>query len=380
MKTTFLSILAFILCSPSFAQAEGQRADEIPTLTEYFRTAPVYIVGRIRFEKAHRLFHDEVAGIRVLEGSLQPNHDLNLWLSKTELRIRTKGGLRVSVAGVPVTVTKLNYSNKTGVVEVESSILGFDAGNFYAEKRMAEEIKNRFQPKLQEAFARLVLIRQQKNLGSAGDALNDVIHVFSPPPKPGAKRGTPLPTFVGEISLITIAPSDQSVRVGKLVADIQEGDALESSVLLRVPSRSKAQIRGLMFSSSKGLVLRKPEGSKHDVKTATLSGFSATENYGFQLDATNGADAIISGTQLLIGLIRIADRGVMPTEESLSGVRGSTLIQNVINAKAKNGLREFVQNNRADLLKAGATPELLNALEVDHPPVGRMPFTYPGNE
>jgi hypothetical protein len=377
MKIGSMKTLLLVLSLLCAMQGSAQTPEQLPTLTEYFKTAPLYLVGRVRFEKAHRLFHDQIAGMNYLEGSLQPDKDLNIWLSRDELRIKTNGGLLVRLAGVPVTVTALKYNHHTHEVYVESATLGIDAGNFYVEKRMAQEIKTRFEPKLEEAFAKLVQIRQQQTLSAAGDALNAVIEVFSPKPKPGAKRGTPLPTFVGEVSLITLVPRAQTVRIGKAVADIEKNDSLESSILLRAPSRKKVQIRGLMFSSAKGLVVRTPEGSAHGIKTATLNSFSATEDYGFQLDGTNGADALISGTRLMISLIRVADRGIAPTEAAFTETKPANLIQQIINAKAQDGLRDFVRSHRADLLKAGATPELLNALEVDHPPAGKMPFLYP---
>jgi hypothetical protein len=375
MKILLLIVMTLISGAQSFAQAP----DQFPTLPEYFKTAPLFLVGRVRFEKAHRLFHDQVAGFNYLEGSLQPNKDLNVWLSREELRINTDGGLLVRLAGVPVKVTALKYNNISREVYVESSTLGIDTGNHYVERRMAQEIKTRFEPKLQEAFSRLVLIRQQRTLGAAGEALNAVIEVFSPPPKPGAKRGTPLPTFVGELSFITLVPEAQTVQVGNFVADIKKDDSLESSVLIRAPSRKKVQIRGLMFRSTKGLLVRTPEGTSSGIKTAVLKSFSATEEYGFQLEGTNGADALISGTRLMINLIRVADQGLAPTEASFSDTKPATVIQNIINAKAHDGLREFVRIHRADLLKAGATSELLNALEIDHPPAGPMPFFYPSD-
>jgi hypothetical protein len=359
MKSLILIAILIAMGVNANCQAQASGDNSLPTLTEYLKTAPVVLSGQIHFEKAHRLFHDEIGGRTYLEGSLQPNQDLDVTLSKTELEIKTKGGLLVTLAGVPVTVTSLKYNNVTGVVDAHSAVIGIDAGDFYIERRIAREIKTRFQPKLKEAFVRLALVRQQKSLSEAANMLNAVIGVFKSEPKPGAKPGTPLPTFAGTLTLITQVTDDQSVSVGPAVADLRGGDYLQSGVIVRVPSRGKMQIRGVMFTTNFGILLRQAQTSQKSVKTATLHGFYATEESGFQINATNGGDDLINGAGLLLNLIRVADHqapsGVSQTQ--------STLIQSLINAKAEKGLSQYVSQHRPELLRAGATPELLNALE-----------------
>ncbi len=381
MKIIFRILFILFLSVPGQGEVVQQTSavDDLPTLAEYFRSAPLFMVGSIQFEKDHQIFHDQVAGVNYLKGTIQAHRNLNIWLSRDELRIQTKGGLRVSLAGVPISVTSLKYNNRNGQVEVESSTLGIDVGNFYIEKKMASEIKKKFQAKLHRAFSRLVLIRQQKTIDDASSMLNEVINVFKNN-RQGAKRGKPLPTFTGDVNLVTLVPQNTVVRIGSVAAELTVGDALISSVLIRAPSRGKVQIRGVQFSSAQGIVLHKNTGTSQGILRATLKSVSATETYGFQLDATNGVDDLISGARVLSTLSRVGRHNPAATAsdltDELSRVEPSLLIQKIINAKAQGGLKFYVLSHRDELLKSGASPALVDALAVDQPQVGPMPFEY----
>jgi hypothetical protein len=359
-------LLSIVLTSISVFAAEDiatgkiavpQPAEQYPSLIEYMRTAPVYLSGQIRFEKAHGLFHDTIKGRKYLVGELQPNKDLNFQLNKTELQITTRGALKITVGGIPISVTSLKYNNVTGIVEAHNSILGIDAGDFYVERRIAYEIKKRFGVKLKEAFYKLSLVRKQKNLAQAADMLNAVVNVFDDPPKAGEPHGPYLPTFDGMLTLNTDIPIDQTLQLGPAIADLKSGDELRSSLVVRVPSHEKMQIRGVVFSSDYGINLREKKTSQKSIKHVLLQSFSASEEGGFQITASNGGDDLIDNAILLAGFMRLADN--LPPDD----VAKSDLVQNIINKKAENGLGNYVREHRAELQKAGVTSALLDAIE-----------------
>ena len=361
MKSVFLIGFALLLSLQSFAQAQAPANTAPPTLTDYIRTAPVYLIAHVKFEKPHRLFHSEIAGREYLRAYIRKDQELRIRVSKTDLQINTVDGLRLSIAGIPINITSLHYNNVTREVQAKSSLLGVDAGNFYVEQRVAKEIKNKFLPKLQEAFARLLKVRQQQSLSAAGDMLNSVINVFKDEPKPGQKRGPPLPTFTGSLTLVTQVTQSLTLGFGEVVADLQEGDVLSTTLMVRVPCRAKMQVRGFMFNSATGIGLRQAQTTSESIKRAILTSFWATEGDGFQIAATNGADSmidsIVGGANLLVGILAFGSK------TSPLKINQSTLIQGFINAKAQKGLSQYVIDNRPKLLKAGATPELLDALE-----------------
>ena len=371
MKTLALIVFAVLCSQAGQAHAEppvpGLMAPvpgEEQALVEYFRKTPVSLNGRIQFEEPVRLFHEDMAGFDVLEGSLRPHTDLYISLSRTHLEITSAGGLILYIGGLPVSVLSLNYDNVTGAVDIKSKVLGF-RGSSYVESWMAAKLQKKFCPKLKLAFAKIVQVRQQNSLTDAGVIVDEVINVFKEH-KPGSKPAPPLPTFGGELTLTTPIATPQVFQIGPLVAALEEGDTLSSTALIRVPRHSRLQIRGLLFGSSKGIHLRTPGATPGSLKTAILNGFSATEGEGLKIEATNGVDDAINGLAVLVAIAKAGSRHSSRDANAdtvLKDFSPTKLIQQLVEAKARGGLREYVVTNRPRLLAAGATVELLKALE-----------------
>lgn len=335
-------IVALFLAWVSPAMAEPLRS-----LTDFVKPSPAFVSGRITFEKPHRVFRHDVIGRSLFSASIRAGEPIDVTLTESKITLSSEKGLRISVAGVPVDITRLTYDDRTGQVKATSAILGTRLESDWIEARAEEAVERKFGPKLRTAFRHLKTLRAQSSLEDTGRVLNAVVDSFKTERKPGAKPGSALPTFDGHLTLVFPVVRDEAIRIGKATARLEEGDRLATTVMIRVPSRRKLQIRGVVFTSNLGV----------RIGVVTLNAFSATEEGGFQLSAQNGIDGAITGTVFALGALS----GSWSTESS-------DVVQSHVEGKVAAKVTDFASRNEQRLLKVGMTPALVRALKVQPRP------------
>ncbi len=346
MRKLGLSLLILLVCA---AQAHA----ESPSLVDYLRKAPATVSGQIQFDDKHSIYKKGF-----VSSGIRKDKSIGFDFDEHHVQLNSKNAIYVSVAGVPVNITKLNYDNRTGQIAVRSDIMGTGINAPMIEKKVRAEVQRLFQPKLKTAFEHLSKLRQQRTLGDASSVLHEIARAFQ---NNGPKKGMGLPSYRGDLTL-TVSPvaKDQTVTIGKLDADLKKGDALYSTIYFRKPKSAKLQLSGLSFTSAHGIRVRHDETSKKTVKAVILKGFSASEQDGFQIQGTNVGDDVINTFQLLTGIIKLADSG-NPT--ALNDCQPTDVVQDSINTKARGKVLEYVKRYRTDFLEAGATPALILAIE-----------------
>lgn len=340
---SFIFVLSLVCVSHA-----GAETRQLPTLSQYLKGSSSYVTGQIRFERPHRVFCHDVLGQSLFDARIRANQPIGILLTESGITLTSKHGLRISVAGIPVDITRLSYDDRTGEVRAKSSVLGTRVASHWIEARAEEAVEREFGPKLREAFTHVKTLRAQNSLADVGHVLNAVVDSFKSRRKGGkAGGGHPLPNFEGQLTLVTPIARNEAFRVGPrdgrgVVGQLEAGDQLSLTVMIHVPSRRKLQIRGVIFTSNLGVHL----------KNLVLHSFSALEESGFRIDAENGIDGVLSGAELVLS--------TLAGERYSAG--GSTVVENMIEAKISSRVAAFATKHRAGLLRAGVTPELVQAL------------------
>lgn len=335
----FIVSLGLVACVVQAAASESQ-----PTLADYVKRSPAYVTGQIEFSQPHGVFHRDVFGRSVFVALIRPHQPIDIHLTESGISLTSKSGLRVSVAGIPVNITRLTYDDVTGEVRATSSVLGTRVGSDWIEARAEEAVERSYGPKLRKAFGHVRSLRSQNSLVDTNRVLNAIVHSFDSERKDG-KPGRALPTFDGHLTLVTRVVRDQEIRVGSVIAEVEAGDRLSTTVMIHVPSRRKLQIRGVIFTSNLGVLL----------KNVVLHSFSATEESGFRVDAQSGIDGAITSAELVLSAL--AGHG--------SSGR-ATVVEDLVERKAQAKVSSFAVEHRAALVKAGLTPALIDALARDN--------------
>jgi hypothetical protein len=349
-------LLCFVCCSQSLAQS--------PSLTDYLRTAPAKVRGQIEFEDSHSIYRSSHGPISLITSGIRKDKPINFEFNEQEISLHTDKALYVSVAGIPVNITNITYDARTRKIGVNSSFFGTRLCSPLIEKHVRSEIQRQFGTKLQTAFNRLAVLRQQRSLVDTNNVLDQVVHAFD-----GDGKGTGLPSFHGDLSVVNPVARDITVDIDKnLSADLKAGDQLETTLQFRAPRGQHLQIKGLTFYSPDTIRLHSPKTSKQSIKAVDLRVLSVTEEGGFQVTATNGIDDTVSNGvnagKVLVAFIKLAQHQMTgaPDCESI------TAVQQFINGQARTGLQDYIKNHRTELVRAGATPQLLRALETDSDP------------
>jgi hypothetical protein len=345
MRKLLWSLLILITCSTqAFAQS--------PSLADYLRKAPATVSGQIQFEAQHKIYSKGL-----VSSGIRKDKSIGFGFDEHHVELYSKNAIYVSIAGVPVNITKMTYDNRTGQISVQSDVLGTGLKLKLVEKKVREQVQKQFQPKLRVAFERLSHLREQRTLGDASNVLREIAHAFD---AEGSPKGGTLPSFRGDLTLL-VAPviDDQTVKIGSINADIKKGDALQSTIYFRKPSNSRLQLKGFSFASNKGIKVREEKTSNKTVKAVILDGISISEENGFQIEGTNVGDDLINTVQLVTGALQLADGNA----KALKDCEPSNVVQDTINAKTRTKVKDYVKEYRAEFLKAGATPELLRAIE-----------------
>jgi hypothetical protein len=347
MRKLCLSLL-IVLNSVSQALAES------PSLVDYLRKAPATVSGQIQFEAQHRIYSKGL-----VSSGIRKDKSIGFGFDEHHVELYSKNAIYVSVAGVPVNITKLTYDNRTGQITVKSDVLGTGLQLGLIEKKVREQVQRQFQPKLRVAFERLSHLREQRTLGDASSVLKEIAHAFD---SDGPRKGNVLPSFRGDLTLL-VSPvlADQTVKIGAINADIKKGDALQNTIFFRKPNNAQLQLKGFTFASSKGIRVREEKSSSKTIKAVTLNSVSLSEELGFQFQGTNVGDDVIDVVNLVGGALALADHGNM---KALNDCQHSEVVQDtVINSKTRGKVINYVKEYRTEFLKAGATPELLRAIE-----------------
>lgn len=345
-----------MLLHPIVALADQQ----LPDVIDFMR----YSAGRVNGEitlNSDMLVNQTPSTFGNVKTTIRGDRKILFGFNNHAIRISSKNGIQLTIAGIKVDITDLGYDDKTKKFSVSTKVLGIISSKTIEAKIIAVLEKN-FKSKLHEATKLLQRVRDQKSVGDAQEVLMSIVNIF----KNGTGGNKVMPDFRGAVTLESIVPSTQTVAVRLAQADLKKGHTIYSTMDFR-RSKGKLQMDAFRFYAPQGIKVRSiSNDNKKSIKSATIRGVSLTTVSGLQIDGENGGDSLLSTAVTLVSVIGKAASMRPISEKDCLDVR---LVQEMLDSNWKGNLKEYILANKARLLSSGYSPQLLNAL-IHTPPSG----------
>lgn len=323
----------------------------VETVIDYLRDTSASVNGSISVDEPIDVYQGKYGWLNV-GMKVQSKKPIGFSVSDQHLQISSDEGLTVSFAGFTAKVKNIYYHETTGKFEVRTdTFMGIAEGTF--KEKIEQVLNEKYKPKMIEAFKKLKTIREKKNLADVNQVVSAVAGIFS------TGKSIPMPTIRGDIDLSFYPKQDKELKIDKFTAKIQKGDAISAGVNF-VKTKDNLAINGVEFRSSKGLRLhgetKFPEIASLNFQTVQIN------DRGVQLGYDIGAEEVLAGFQLIIGVIGQYSGHPSRALQECDPIR-LKYIRDSIDGTLKKELSNMIKNYRETLLKGGASPQLLAALE-----------------
>lgn len=343
-----------------FTLSEGSAAEPTAkSILEVLRQTPATASGLIAIEQNMELYKDQVGPLKI-SLKLNANEPIGFNFSEHHLTILPDKAITLSLFGVPVKFDYIQYDDTSGKFTVKCSppfeglrkvpgiskliSLRDEAINAEIEKVLNEKYK----PKVVRAFKELSKFRTSQTMNDVDKVAQTIADIFS-----DGKRAPTLPVIKGNINLNFQPEKAQRFMFGDWKADIQANDNVMAGISF-VKKNGKTDIKGVEFASAKGIRFS-GKTKVPELVSINVSELKFSEN-GPYLVYDLGAEEVIAGFQLIISVLKT---------NSISDCTPIQLkqIRQQIDKELKGQLSNLIKIHYKALLSAGATPELLAALQ-----------------
>jgi hypothetical protein len=350
VKATYL-LLLILFSSLSLAEDEKQ----IPDIVDFMRYSAARVNGRLVLHSDLKL--NETTASMVpgkIVTSVRANREIRFGFNNHAIRINSKNGIQISVAGMKVDITDLGYDDKTKQFSVKTKVLGI-VRSPRLEQKIASILEQRFKTKLHEATKLLEDVRKQKTVGGAQEVLMSILNIF----KEGSGPVSTFPDFHGAVTLEAVVPANQTVKVRLAQADLEKNQTIYSTMDFH-RTKNKTQIDALRFYAPSQITFRSLDNNnRRSIKSAKIRGVALTPQNGLLIDGTNGGDSLLSTAVTLVAVIGNAAQMKPVSEKDCVDI---SLVQEMLDKDWKGNLKDYILQNRERLLASGYSPSLLNAL------------------
>lgn len=360
-------ICLFTILSSLTAVAGDEQ--KLPDIVDFMRYSAGRVNGKISLHSELLMSDTTASGVPGrIKTFIRPNREILFGFNNHAIRLYSKNGIQLTIAGMKVDITDLGYDDKTKKFSVKTKVLGIFS-NRALEAKIASVLETRFKSKLHEATKLLQKVREQRTVGDAQAVLMSIVDIFKDGPGP-AKT---LPDFHGAVTLEAIVPADQTVRVRLAQADLKKGQNIYSTMDFH-RSNNHLQIDALRFLAPSEITFRSLENNnRRSIKSAKIRGVALTPQSGLVIDGTNGGDGLLSTAVTLVAVIGNAAQMKPVSEKDCADIR---IVQEMLDKDWKGNLRDYIIQNRARLLASGYSPQLLNSLMNSHPSGGINPMDF----
>lgn len=331
-------------------------AQEIPDdISRYLATAPAMIKGHITFDEDLTLDSRKVKkGILNVSAvtKLKKDQKVEFSFNNKQFRLDSEAGLEVKLAGLlPINIKTIYYDNEKGRFQVVTDGLAF---NQTTQRELEKALNDRFAAKMSQAASRYDEFRNKKNLTEVKTMIAEILNIFK-------EEGSNLilPSYKVSTTLVTVAPRDQSIKLGALNGLVKKDQRINTTVRHRYNGHS-LEITGLVFKSRPGLIVNGTK-SNNVFTEATIRGISLSESSGFQVDGSNNLDTTSAIFAILVDQIGTA-AGNPPSTNPCN----CTVVQEFLDSFTTGKVKEYVRANRSYLRQAGFSNRLLRAIENDN--------------
>lgn len=333
----------------------------LPDVIDFMRYSAARVNGKITLN-SDMLINQTPSTFGNVKTTVRGGREILFGFNKHAIRLYSKNGIQLNIAGVKVDITDLAYDDHTKKFFVKTKVLGL-MGNKTLEAKIIAVLEKNFKAKMQLATKLLQKVREQKSVGDAQTVLMSIVNIF----KNGTGGAKTMPDFQGAVTLESVVPSTQTVAVGMAQADLKKGQTIFSTMDFK-RSKGRLQMDAFRFYAPDSIKVRAINNDKKkSIKSATIRGVSLTPEIGLQIDGENGGDGLLSTAITLVSVIGKAAAMRPVTERDCMDVR---IVQEMLDKNWKGSLKDYIITNRSRLLASGYSPQLLNALIHAQPSAG----------
>ncbi len=332
----------------------GQAA--VATLVDYLRGTPASVNGVIQFGTRMPLYSGRVVGVPV-GVRVNGGTGIGFEFDENRLSIFTGAGLSLTIAGIPIKVTGINYQASTGRFQVTTET-PLRIGEGLLNGEMEKVLNDLYKDKMVQALEQLRQLRRSQNLHDMQQVSRTIAGIFTPPDQ---SRSTPLPTINGHVQLTFRPSEDRQLQLDQFQAHLRGNDRITTRMeFINSTGPGGFQVKAVQVTSERGIRIHGqtsvPEIASVNFRQARADGS------GVNFDYDVGAEEVISAFRLILGVVAAASSN-NPNRilEECDPVR-IRAIRNILDANLRRELANMIRQHRDKLLAGGASPQLLAGL------------------
>ncbi|GEM_PF-2713508 len=345
MKLSFILILTLTTIVNCFGSTPAS------SLIDYLRETPASIGGSITLDKSLQLYSGKKG---IFPVGMRVNAKENIHYSFTEdfLSIDSEEGLTLTIAGINFQVKNIYFNQRTGKFKVRTKT-PMDIGAATLSSQVEQVLNEHYRPKMMRAFQELKSIRSRQSLRDVNQVITTITSIFS------TGITTPIPTIRGSASLIFNPRTNKNLKLDQWKAEIKQGDYLVLGMDFTKSSNGML-VNGVEFKSQQGIRISGktnfPEINSILFKEMTANGHGIT--FGYDI----GAEEVVAGFRILFATLQTYSRSSGDIFKECDPVRLEG-IRKLIDGNLRREIAEMIRIHRKSLLNAGASPQLLAALD-----------------
>lgn len=320
-------------------------------LINYLRETPASIGGSISLDQDFQLYSGK-KGIFSVGMKVNSKKPIHYSFSEDYLSIDSFEGMSLTIAGFSFNVRSIYFNEKTGKFKVKTST-PLDIGAASLSSQIEEVLNEQYKPKMVRAFQELKTLRSKQSLRDVNEVITTLSKIFS------TESSTTLPTIRGSASLVFKPPANKDLRLDTWKAQIKGGDYVFLGMDFTKTS-GNFTVNGVRFASQQGIRISGktdfPEINSILFKSMEADGKGITFNYDL------GAEEVVTGFKILIGTIQAYSGSPDNLLRECNPVRLEA-IRRMIDQNLRREIAEMIRIHRKALLSAGASPQLLAALD-----------------
>lgn len=357
-------MLASLTCSATPPAAtssaeiiQRQSAAIINTLT----TSQAEVRGDFHVDRDVPLMSDRVRGILPVNLTLQRNQDILFTVSERDVMMTSRMALKLNVGGVDFYINNINFDERNGFSVRMDSPLWWNIGGQEVADEVKKSLEQRFGAKMRRALRELRTLRQQRNLKDANRVMAQIQGIFQE-----NNPDTRAPNFqnvsiTGNLGITITSTQQRNFDLGEAQLQVVPGSTLSADSSFRLRNNSLT-ITELSFSADRINVF--PTGENPNGVVRVTGGRITLSPRGLEsIFDTPAETEVIQVTAVIAWL-----GGVMATGNAATGIicpPGTRVqfIQDMISERVRPQLTAMIREHRAEFLRAGIDPQILNALD-----------------
>lgn len=341
----FIVLLSILLQVSSLLAAAP-----VNTIIDYLKETPASVGGRISLDSSLQLYEGK-KGIIPIGMRINKNQEVGFSFSEQHLSISADKAIDLTIAGIPFKVKSIYYHEQTGKFQVKTDT-PLNIGAETLNREIEKTLNDLYKPKILRAFRELKNLRAANKMQDVSKVINSISKIFA--------TGGTTPTVRGNVELSFHPPADRTLRLDQWRAEIKKGDSIDFGMDFVLPSKGSLKVSGVQFNSSRGIRLSGrtsfPEIASVNFKHMRADSTGVNFNYDI------GAEEVIAGFMIIMNVVKSYSGNPNDVLKECDPVRLEA-IRRSLDGNLRTEIARMIRSHRKDLLAAGASRELLAALD-----------------